>query len=161
LVGEMAIVVHYGTQMIMYLVRSHKVATPNHVKQARRNSLMPHVAAVGRSIFGPHCWQRPTARILGIDHRTLGRWQAGEGGPDFDDVLSMIGYAREHYEGVRRAHDAALRALQLAPPSTPQQPTPASPQQRQTQPLSPIRPPTIYGPGVPPSRQPTAPVRRG
>jgi hypothetical protein len=80
-----------------------------------QSALMHHIAALGRSIYGPERWQRPTARVLGIDHRTLGRWQAGEGGPTFEDGLRMLTTAREHYADVRRAHDAALQALQLAP----------------------------------------------
>src|SRR5262245_21098401 len=103
----------------MYLVRTHKVAAPNHVKQPAQTPLMHHVGAIGQAVYG-RCWRRPTALALQVHHRTLLRWQSGQGGPTVHDLLHMLGVAREHYSGTRRAHDAALRALRLdKPPAIP------------------------------------------
>src|SRR6516165_6762579 len=115
----MAIVVYYETQMIMYLVRTYKVATPNHLKPPAQTPLMHHVGAIGQAVYG-RCWRRPTARALQVHHRTLLRWQCGQGGPTVHDLLHMLGIAREHYARARNTHDAALRALQLdKPPAKP------------------------------------------
>src|SRR5215470_16361616 len=84
-----------------------------------KSRYMRHIEAIGTSMYGRHRWQRPTARILGADRRTLGRWRDGVGGPTVEDVFRMIAASREHYSAVRQAHDAALQALQLDKPAAP------------------------------------------
>ena len=150
----MAIVVYYETQMIMYLVRTYKVATPNHLKQPAQTPLMLHLGAIGQAVYG-RCWRRPTARALQVHHRTLLRRQSGQGGPTVHDLLHMLGIAREHYSGTRRAHDAALRALQLDKPA-PAKPDAAAATRAPVSP-SPIRTPTLFGAKIPSP----APTRRG
>ena len=133
------------------------MATPNHVKQPAQTPLMHHVGAIGQAVYG-RCWRRPTARALQVHHRTLLRRQSGQGGPTVHDLLHMLGIAREHYSGTRRAHDAALRALQLDMPPAKSDAAAAT---RAPTSSSLIRTPTLFGAKIPSAGQPQAPTRRG
>src|SRR5262245_2582857 len=115
-----------------------------------------HIEAIGRSMYGAHRWQRPTARLLNVDRRTLGRWQAGQGSPDYNDVLSIIAAAKARNSSIQAAHDAALgdlRISQSVAPARTVQPAQSAP------PYQPIRSPTIHVPILP--SHPSAPLRRG
>src|SRR5215813_5618447 len=78
-----------------------------------------HIEAIGKSMHGPHRWQRPTARLLNVDRRTLGRSHAGQGSPDYDDVLRILVAAKARNSSIQAAHDAALGGLRITHPTAP------------------------------------------
>jgi hypothetical protein len=92
-------------------------------------------------------WQRPVARDLGVNSRTIGRWMRGEGRPTTDDLRRLVAVARQRGAAITAAAEdsvAYLRSFQWAAPA-PEKQTPKKASAPQ---------PAIYGgPPLPPWKQ--------
>ena len=100
----------------------------------------------GIALYGER-WQRPIARDLGVNSRTIGRWMRGEGRPNTDDFCRLVAVARQ-----RRADITA--AIEASAYLTYRQPQWAAPAPEKQTPKKGPAPPAIYGgPPLPPWKQ--------
>jgi transcriptional regulator with XRE-family HTH domain len=66
-----------------------------------------HLIMVGKALYGER-WQRPIARDLGVNSRTIVRWMRGEGRPTTDDLRRLEAVARQRCAGITAAVEALV-----------------------------------------------------
>jgi hypothetical protein len=104
-----------------------------------------HLIMVGQAMHGPY-WQRPTARDVGVDNKTVWRWTRGEGRPTSDDLRRLEAVAKQRRANITAAFEASAYLTQ------PQWAAPAP--EKQTPNKAPASYTTIYGgPPLPPWKQ--------
>jgi hypothetical protein len=90
---------------------------------------------LGKALHGER-WQRPIARDLGVDNKTVWRWIRGEGRPTSDDLRRLEAVVRQRRDNITEALEAkgayltyrqwaALAAEKQTPKNTPAQNAPA------------------------------------
>jgi hypothetical protein len=75
-----------------------------------------HLITLGQAVHGPY-WQRPTARDVGVDNKTVWRWTRGEGRPTSDDLRRLVAVARQRRADITAAIEASAYLTYRQPQS--------------------------------------------